>query len=204
MSNDDIERPVAGGNILRHKPRESEFTAPTAHAVHCEDIEAHVAKHLAPVDSVFHEILSDLIHLDVLWVKASADRPYHLLITSGMSDLPMTVPEGCEELRHAELFMALPADWNVEGNSDEDYWPMRWLKQVGRLPHALQLYQPPAESQGAPDGGSGIHRLHGRPREWHPHTEECHDTVTGKLFQDTAVILNDLRHGPEVAVQPLV
>lgn len=143
MSNDDIERPVAGGNVLKHKPRESGFTPVTEHGVHCEEIEAHLARHVAPMDSVFHEIISDLIHLDVLFVKADDQRPYHLLVTSGMSDLPMTVPAGCGEFRHAELFIALPRDWVLEGEAfgdEANYWPIRWLKQVARLPHEYQTW----------------------------------------------------------------
>jgi hypothetical protein len=140
MSNDDVERPIAGGNILRHKTRATDFTPAAAHAVHCEEIEAHLAQHVAPMDSVFHEILSDIIHLDVLWVKATAERPFHLLVTSGMSDLPMTVPEAAEGFRHAELFMVLPPQWNVGNSAEDDYWPIRWLKQVGRLPHEYETW----------------------------------------------------------------
>lgn len=140
MSNDDIERPVAGGNILRHKPRESGFTLAEQHGVHCEEIEAHLAKHIAPMDSVFHEIVSDLVHLDVLWVRATPERPYQLLVTSGMSDLPMTVPEGAEGFRHAELFMVLPPEWDANIDAEEKFWPIRWLKQIGRLPHEYRTW----------------------------------------------------------------
>ena len=140
MSNDDIDRPVAGGNILRHKPRESDFAHPPHYAVHCEEIEAHLAKHVGPMHSVFHEIISDLVHLDVLWLQATPERPYQMIVTSGMGDLPMTVPEGCEEFRHAELFMVLPPDWKIGEDDEQHYWPIRWLKQIGRLPHQYQTW----------------------------------------------------------------
>jgi len=140
MSNDDIDRPAAGGNILRHKPRESDFTHPEHFAIHCEEIEAHLAKHIGPMHTVFHEIVSDLVHLDVLWVQATPERPFHLLVTSGMGDLPMSVPEGLEEFRHAEVFMALPPDWKVGEDAEEHHWPIRWLKQIGRLPHEYQTW----------------------------------------------------------------
>jgi hypothetical protein len=140
MSNDDVDRPTADGNILRHKPRESDFTHPEHFAIHCDEIEAHLAKHVGPMHSVFHELISDLVHLDVLWVHATRERPFHLLVTSGMGDLPMTVPEGFEDSRHAEVFMALPADWKVGEDAEDHYWPIRWLKQIGRLPHEYQTW----------------------------------------------------------------
>jgi hypothetical protein len=55
-----------------------------------------------------------------------------------MSALPMTVPEGAEEHRFAELMMVLPREWPLDGDeADEErwYWPMRTLKLVARLPH---------------------------------------------------------------------
>jgi hypothetical protein len=143
MTDDDVERSESGQRILRHKPRETPFTAPAAHGAHCEEIEAHLEKHVGKVESVFHELISDIIHLDVLWVKATAQRPYHLLVTSGVSDLAMTVPAGQEEFNRAELMMALPASWPLEGdttNDETNYWPIRWLKFVGRLPHEYQTW----------------------------------------------------------------
>lgn len=61
-------------------------------------------------------------------IPPAVDRPFHVLVTSGMSDLAMTVPEGMEFFRRAELMIALPADWPIEGPRFEDeqgYWPIR-------------------------------------------------------------------------------
>jgi len=79
----------------------------------------------------------------VLFVPATAQRPYHVLVTSGVSDEPMTVPAGHEALNRAELLIALPRDWPLSEESFKDeanYWPLRWLKIVGRLPHQYQTW----------------------------------------------------------------
>ena len=50
----------------------------------------------------------------------------------------MTVPEGFEERAYAELMVSLPAEWPMEREawSDErNYWPIRWLRSLARLPH---------------------------------------------------------------------
>ena len=51
-----------------------------------------VQRHLGPIDKVWHEILSDTVHLDVHHLPPSPGRNYHTLVTTGMSDLPMNAP----------------------------------------------------------------------------------------------------------------
>jgi hypothetical protein len=118
------------------------------------DVEAerwaqHLGRHFESEPSVFHELLSDTIHLDVLVYGATAARPYHVLVTQGMSALPMTVPEGAEELCFAELMVVLPKPWIVEGEGAGDerwYWPMRALKSVARLPHLYETWIGPGHT----------------------------------------------------------
>ena len=50
----------------------------------------------------------------------------------------MTVPDGFPHPPFAELTMALPADWPMRSDAFDDeraYWPVRLMKQLGRLPH---------------------------------------------------------------------
>lgn len=124
--------------IYRHGERTKPFTEPAHDAVHLAEIEAHVAKHIGEVEKVLHENVSDLVHIDVLWIKATKERPYQVLVTSGVSDQPMTVPEGMEDHARVELVIALPKEWPLTPESFEsenNYWPVRWLKKIGRLPH---------------------------------------------------------------------
>jgi Suppressor of fused protein (SUFU) len=140
MSSDDEVSP-GGSNIFRHEAAEREWTAPE-HA-EAEEIEEHLARFIGEASWVFHEIVSDLVHLDVHIVEPTAERDWWTLFTTGMSALPMTVPEGCEALRYAELMVMLPADWKVREmkvtppppDLEQWYWPIRWLKQLARLPH---------------------------------------------------------------------
>jgi hypothetical protein len=137
------EKSESGSPIYRHKPRDTEWTAPKHYGENLEEVEAHVEKYIGKIETVYHEILSDLIHLDVLFVPATADRPYHLLVTSGVSDEPMNVPEGMEKFSRAELLIALPRDWPLDQESLKDeanYWPVRWLKMIGRLPHEYKTW----------------------------------------------------------------
>lgn len=99
---------------------------------------------------VFHEILSDIVHIDVNVIPPEGNRPYYVLWTSGMSDLPMTLPDGDYDksvYERAELFMFLPGDWklgkvgeNGEKMSDEYYWPVRWIKYLARFPHEYKTW----------------------------------------------------------------
>ena len=87
---------------------------------------------------VFHEIVSEYAHIDLHIIKPTNERPFHTVITSGMSDRPMVVPEGAEECRLAELVISLPPDWPMDEKSWENerhWWPFRWLKQLARFPH---------------------------------------------------------------------
>lgn len=140
---DDVERTESGSPIYRHQPRERDWQLPEEQCTNLEDIENHLEQYIGKVETVFHELLSDLIHLDVLFIPADFDRPFHLLVTSGMSDLPMHVPEGAEEFRRAELMIALPSDWPIqqaEFKDENHYWPIRWLKMIGRLPHEYETW----------------------------------------------------------------
>jgi len=134
----DMETSPAGSPIYRHAERTSEFELAIGDEQNIELISDHIQQHIGPVAMVFHELISDLIHIDVHWVKPTEDKPYHTLITSGMSDRPMTVPSGAEEFRYSEVMISLPPDWPLDMDSfknEQHYWPVRWLKMLARFPH---------------------------------------------------------------------
>ncbi|HLT56370.1 MAG TPA: suppressor of fused domain protein, partial [Bacillota bacterium] len=106
-------------------------------------------KYIGKTDIVFHELLSDTIHIDIYHVKPAENRNYHTLITSGMSALPMTPPEKFKECKYAELYICLPADWDLsdEGMRDgKNYWPIRCLKALARFPHEYKTWLWPGHS----------------------------------------------------------
>lgn len=134
----------SGNPIYRHQqaeqkmPRLSEGNEPNIEA-----IEAHLAKHIGEAKFVFHELVSDQVHIDVHFIPPSEKFPFNILVTSGMSDRPMTVPEGLENLKYAEVCILLPEDWPLsqEDFKDENnYWPVRWLKTIARLPHQYNTW----------------------------------------------------------------
>lgn len=103
-----------------------------------EVISEHIEANLGPIEAVLHEIASDTVHIDVHVVGATSDFPFCRLVTSGMSDLPMSVPAGAEVPAYIELHMTLPHDWRLNQSDFEDerwYWPIRLLKTLARLPH---------------------------------------------------------------------
>lgn len=131
-----------GEGVLRHRDPRKRFTPPTGES-HLHAITAHVERHFGKVDNVFHELVSDQVHLDVLVVAPTEARPYVKLVTSGMSELPMRVPDGDPSPRFAELVLTLvPAgELSQAAFADERvYWPIRQLTQLARMPHMLDTW----------------------------------------------------------------
>ncbi len=140
----DAERSPGGSVIYRHEAREEgAYEAAHGNEETIEAVTAHIERHIGPVDSVFHEIVSDMVHIDVYRVAPTAERPYYTLLTSGMSDRPMTTPPGAEDWRFGELCLCLPPDWPLEKEQfeqEENYWPVRGLKSLARLPHEYRTW----------------------------------------------------------------
>lgn len=127
---------MAGQPIYRHG-EPAEWQPPQGEEC-IEEISSHIEKHLGKVETVFHEILSDTVHVDVHWVKPNENHPFVRLITSGMSDLPMNTPGRLDTPKHIELMVSLPPHWKIDEESFKDeswYWPVRLLKLLARLPH---------------------------------------------------------------------
>ena len=87
---------------------------------------------------VFDEIESEIIHRDIYLIKATEDRPYHILLSCGMSALPMTIPEDIDSSEFVEIMILLPKEWNLEYESfsdEKNYWPLRAMKGIMITPH---------------------------------------------------------------------
>jgi len=137
------ERTDQGQVILNHEPpsQPPPLVAPVSENL--EAIERHIAGHLGEPTHVFHEAVSTTVHIDVHIVPSPRSDEATCLITSGMSDIPMTTPEDAGEWRFAELMMRLPADWPLSQQAFTDerhYWPIRCLKMMARFPHELSTW----------------------------------------------------------------
>lgn len=108
-----------------------------------EAISEHIEKTVDSIHMVFHEIVSNKVHIDVNWIKPANNRPFHTLVTTGMSELPMNVPEGFENFKYIELVILLPESWNLSNedfNNEENYWPIRLLKSTAKFPHEYDTW----------------------------------------------------------------
>lgn len=95
----------------------------------------HIRAHIGFIDTVFHEMESETIVIDIHHVPPTPGRDCHTLITSGLSDQPM--PEGAG-VPYGELVMCLPSDWPMDEAALEDdagAWPLEMLRALGRLPY---------------------------------------------------------------------
>ena len=120
--------------MKRFPHRREPFFRPRNHAQGdikiIEAVTRHVERHIGPIDFVLHESRSHLVHIDVHHVPPDDDRPFHTLVTSGMSQRAMTVPAGAEDLAYGELFLLLPPEWDVS-----IAWPIWLLRELARYPH---------------------------------------------------------------------
>ena len=127
--------------IFRHEKASEKHQLGPESTKDLEVITTHIEKFWGPIETTFHELVSDYVHIDVHFVAPTAERPFRVLVTSGMSDRPMTASPGAEDFTFGELVIALPPDWPLDENSTKDennWWPVRWLKQLARFPHEYE------------------------------------------------------------------
>lgn len=100
------------------------------------EVETLIDENFGKVDSVFHEIVSPDIHVDIAMIAPTEERPYYILSTMGMGAHRMNVPSELDEYRlhYAELIVYLPKEWDIQSSDENSYWPIRWLKSLARLP----------------------------------------------------------------------
>ncbi len=133
---------IPEAKILRYEDGEKEWKAPN-HDGCTEDISNHIEKYIGEINMVFHEMISDTVHIDIHHVKPTTKRPFHTLVTSGMSDIKMNIPENVESACYIELMVTLPEYWKVDEESFKDekwYWPIRQLKFLARFPHKFDTW----------------------------------------------------------------
>ena len=149
MNND--EKSKGGSNIYRYEAKEIPFVFADGDSSSIEQIEQHIEKYVGKSATVFHELISSHIHIDVHVVEPTPEKNYYTLITSGMSDKPMNSP--IEEFKYAELMVCLPSDWKLNEKDFQDnnnYWVIQWMKKLARFPHEYNTWL--WESHTVPNG----------------------------------------------------
>jgi hypothetical protein len=101
-----------------------------------DELDAYLQQALGDYKNVFHEMVSPDIHCDIALVDPTEEAPYWKLVTMGAGAYRMNVPTELAEyqLEYAEYIIYLPSDWNLGSNEENDYWPIRTLKDISRLP----------------------------------------------------------------------
>ena len=103
-----------------------------------EAIENHLDQYFDENDEimVIDEKESPDFHLDVYWVKPNINRNYTLLMTNGISSVPLNTPDK-QFSKYIELCIILPKEWDMENENWRkpiNYWPIELLKNIGRYP----------------------------------------------------------------------
>ncbi len=105
-----------------------------------DKVSAYIEKQYGMYDLVAHEVVSPDIHCDIVVIPPTEEQPYYKLVTMGAGAYIMDVPKGLRSYvcDRAEYVIFLPQNWNLESDKEEDYWPIRMLKFIARLPIAAE------------------------------------------------------------------
>jgi hypothetical protein len=140
----EIEKVQAGAaNVIHHDGPKKDFEPGIGDDSLIEAVTEYMEQHVGAVDRVFHELLSDQVHIDIHHIAPSEERPLHVLFTTGMSSKPMRPPEEAAGCEYAELIVLLPPWWPIgeqELEDEESYWPIRQMKALARLPHSYDTW----------------------------------------------------------------
>jgi len=139
-----------------------------------QQIRSHVERYIGRIDRVFPGDPATGT-ADVLHVRPVDSRPYHTLVTAGMSKVAMPVPSEVTAPHRLELMMTLPEGWKPDADLADErvHWPTRLLQSLSRLPHDDRerwLRWGHAIPNGDP------------PRPFAPHTELCGVIIAPSLM----------------------
>ncbi len=103
-----------------------------------------VEQSIGPIDWVFHEIVSDELHIDLYFVSKPFGSDFQVVVTGGMSAARMTVPNKDSKYEYAELMIVLPSEWPVNQETwmqkPHTYLPLEILKALARYPHQYKTF----------------------------------------------------------------
>lgn len=112
---------------------------------------------------LFHELVSDVVPIDILCFAPTGNRDHWVFVTLGMSNERMAVPDNGDPAiwGRAELMIGLHADWGDEvveimqqrWNDDAaTWWPIKYLKHYARYPHSAGAFLADGHTLSSPDG----------------------------------------------------
>jgi len=112
-----------------------------------QEREEHIQRLLGEPLHVYYDVGTVAAPIDVQLFRPGKKGDRYVLVSVGMSDRPMQVPQELEDVNQhalAELVMALPADWFPYFPEDieepERTWPVRLLGALAALPHQHQSW----------------------------------------------------------------
>jgi len=136
--------------VQRPSPEDDSAPSKTADQRRREAIIDYMTARFGEVDKLaMGELLPlvDGMSLSIHVIRPNDANPNLVLFTTGMSDLPLTMPSGQESRRLGELVMQLPGSWPHPRTCDDEQWlwPVEWLRNLAYLPHCSgESYPHPA------------------------------------------------------------
>ncbi len=104
---------------------------------------AHIAAHHGAVQGEI-PVPTSGGDLTLLHVPPTPDRPFHTLVSCGLSAAPMAVPDDQAEVpTFAELMLLLPFQWPVDEAGFQHpatAWPLRVLASIASFPHTQNAW----------------------------------------------------------------
>ena len=101
-----------------------------------QSIPAHIGRFIAGEPTVFHEIVSNDLHLDIYCWAPTKHRNLWTFVTVGMSAHEMNIPAGYEYYRRTELVATAPGHW--PGLTEIQQMPQSKAKKYAWLIEAIK------------------------------------------------------------------
>lgn len=95
---------------------------------------AHIQRHVGVVSGSYVFPVGASQEIELLQVEPTEHKPFHVLVSFGMSLRPMPVPAEVDAPRRAELMLALPEDWVFTPDDPNFAWPLVLLARLAALP----------------------------------------------------------------------
>jgi hypothetical protein len=101
-----------------------------------KSLESHIKTYYGKIDFVIHELSSPDIHVDIGIIKPTSENNFYTLITMGMGAQKMNLPydKNDNSLERCEILIKLPSNWNINFINESDFWPVKCLKNLARIP----------------------------------------------------------------------